>query len=258
MSANDARRRPLLLGHRGQRHLRRNIIRDLRQQVLPPDNTLAAFELSMERGCDGFEFDVRFTHDRRGVICHDPDYSGLIVANSQYDTLRAASAKQERRQTRSPDAQMPCLEEVLARFSGRAYLDIEIKIPGFEEDVVNVIQQHPPSRSFVISSFLAEVLERFHELDPELPLGFICSDRKLLPKWQRLPVDIVIPNISLVTEPLVREWQAVGKQVFVWTVNRESEMRLLASWGVDGIISDDTELLVRIFGYSQGKSALLS
>ena len=31
----------------------------------------------------------------------------------------------------------------------------------------------------------------------------------------------------------------------VWTVNRASRMREFAGWGVDAIISDETELLTR-------------
>ena len=34
-------------------------------------------------------------------------------------------------------------------------------------------------------------------------------------------------------------------RIFVWTVNDPEAMLRLAAWGVDGIISDDTELLVR-------------
>jgi glycerophosphoryl diester phosphodiesterase len=30
-----------------------------------------------------------------------------------------------------------------------------------------------------------------------------------------------------------------------WTVNRPDEMRQFADWGVDAIITDETELLVR-------------
>src|ERR1019366_760356 len=131
MSDTAGHGRPLLLGHRGQRHTRRSILQSLQQQNLPPDNTLAAFELSLQRGCDGFEFDVRYTHDRRGVICHDPDFAGLSVASSIYETLQAAKPRHERRERRDPDEQMPCLEDVLARFADRAYLDIEIKIAGF-------------------------------------------------------------------------------------------------------------------------------
>jgi glycerophosphoryl diester phosphodiesterase len=254
MSATDGHSRPLLLGHRGQRHMRRSIIRALQQQSIPPDNTLAAFELSIERGCDGFEFDVRYTHDRRGVICHDPDFAGLNVATSKYEALRSASPLRERREAHDPDEQMPCLEEVLERFAERAYLDIEVKIPGFEGEIVDAIRQRRPHREFVISSFLPPVIRRFHELDPGLPLGFVCNDRKLLPQWRDLPVKTVIPNTRLVSDTLVREWHATGKQVFVWTVNRESEMRRLALWGVDGIISDDTELLVKVFGATNGSN----
>src|SRR5581483_8786620 len=235
-------RRPLLLGHRGQRHTRR-IIRHLDQRVIPPDNTLAAFELTMQRGCDGFEFDVRYTHDRRGVVCHDPDYRGLNVASAPYESLRSASARRDRRATVNPataDDQMPCLEDVLARFATRAFLDIEIKIPGFEDEIAGAIRQTQPQRGFVVSSFLPPVLVRFHELDSSLPLGYICRDRKLLEHWRDLPAQVVIPHAKLASQCLVRELHAAGKQVFVWTVNRESEMRRLAIWGVDGIISDDT------------------
>jgi glycerophosphoryl diester phosphodiesterase len=241
--------RPLLLGHRGQRHTRRRVVRYFQPQIIPPDNTLAAFELSIARGCDGFEFDVRYTHDRRGIICHDPDYRGLNVAASKYQSLREASARPERRDGAE---HMPCLEEVLERFSDRAYLDIEIKIPSFEEDVVQAIRQRRPQRGFAVSSFLPPVLRTLHQLDASLPLGFVCNDRKLLPQWRDLPVSIVIPNVKLITDSLVREWHGAGKQVFVWTVNRETEMRRLALWGVDGIISDDTELLVKVFGRSHG------
>jgi glycerophosphoryl diester phosphodiesterase len=242
----NGRKRPLLLGHRGQRHTGRRIVRLLQPQVLPPDNTLAAFELSMQRGCDGFEFDVRYTHDRRGVICHDPDFGGLNVASSAYENLRTASAQRERRKVQPADQQMPCLEDVLARFGDRGYLDIEVKIPGFEEDIVEAIRRHPPQRGHVVSSFLPPVLRRIHELSPGIPLGYVCKDRKLLADWRTLPVSVVIPNSRLVSETLVREWHAENKQVFVWTVNRESEMRRLALWEVDGIISDDTELLVKV------------
>jgi glycerophosphoryl diester phosphodiesterase len=239
---------PLLLGHRGQRHARRRFHHT--PQVLPPDNTLAAFELTLQRGCDGFEFDVRYTHDRRAVICHDPKYRGLTIASTHYDSLRTASPRRDRRVKVEPataDDQMPCLEDVLARFSDRAYLDIEIKIPGFEEEIAGAIRQAPPRRGFVVSSFLPPVLRRFHELDPTLPLGYICKDRNLLPQWRALPVQIVIPHAKLVSHLLVRELHEAGKQVFTWTVNRESEMRRLALWGVDAIISDDTELLVATF-----------
>ncbi len=46
---------------------------------------------------------------------------------------------------------------------------------------------------------------------------------------------------------MVEEIHAGGRKVLVWTVNDERQMRRLAEWGVEGIISDDTALLVRTF-----------
>jgi glycerophosphoryl diester phosphodiesterase len=43
----------------------------------------------------------------------------------------------------------------------------------------------------------------------------------------------------LVTSPrVVRQIHRRGWKVFVWTVNREAKMKKLASWGVDGIITN--------------------
>jgi glycerophosphoryl diester phosphodiesterase len=63
--------RPLLLGHRG-----------LRVPQAPPENTFAAFDLALQHGCDGFEFDVRLTGDGRAVICHDPWAQGIVIAEA--------------------------------------------------------------------------------------------------------------------------------------------------------------------------------
>jgi glycerophosphoryl diester phosphodiesterase len=42
--------------------------------------------------------------------------------------------------------------------------------------------------------------------------------------------------------------QRVGLPVHVWTVNDEAEMRQLLGRGVDGVMSDDPEVLGRVFG----------
>ena len=39
--------------------------------------------------------------------------------------------------------------------------------------------------------------------------------------------------------------KVLPSNLFAWTVNEKASMFRLADWGVDGIISDKTELLVR-------------
>jgi len=227
--------RPLLLGHRGARIVRRLGIGPHGRDV-PAENTLAAFDYALANGCDGFEFDVRYTRDRRHVLCHDPEHEGRKLAEHDYAGL-------ERRRGYN----LPCLEDVLARFGAAAYLDIELKVPGNERAVVSALHADPPQRGFVVSSFLPEVLLRLHEIHSPLPLGYIAKHAEQAELWAELPIRVFIPHFSLVSERLVAEVHRRDLQLFTWTVNQRSDMRRLASWGIDGLISDDTTLLAETF-----------
>jgi glycerophosphoryl diester phosphodiesterase len=61
------------------------------------------------------------------------------------------------------------------------------------------------------------------------------------------PVPWVIPRFDLVDRELVEQVHAAGRKIMVWTVNRAEQMRDLAKWGVDAIISDETEPAVQVF-----------
>ena len=60
-----------------------------------------------------------------------------------------------------------------------------------------------------------------------------------------MPGEWVIPHYKLVDRELIEMVHAAGKRILVWTVNRAGHMREFTEWGVDAIISDETELLVR-------------
>ena len=142
---------------------------------------------------------------------------------------------------------MACLEDVRTRFGGNAYLDIELKVGGQEETIVAAIKAHRPMHGFVVSSFLPEVLRRLHELDPSLPLGFVCKDAEAARQWTKLPISIFIPHYKLVSQAVVDEVHAAGLKLFAWTVNHRRDLVRLGNWGVDGLISDDPRLLRQIF-----------
>ena len=232
--------RPLLLGHRGARASRHIA-----------ENSLPSFELCLQHGCDGFEFDVRRSADDVGVICHNPVVGSLEIERSAANEL-----------------DLPALEQVLQKFSSRAFLDIELKVAGLEKHLVAALGRNPPRKGYVVSSFLPEVLHAVYEQDPGIPLGILWEKRdghsrdagsmesraprpatsgnKSVP--EEFPVQWLIPRVDLVDRELIGRAHAEGKKVMVWTVNRAEQMRQLAAWGVDAIISDDTELLMQLLG----------
>jgi glycerophosphoryl diester phosphodiesterase len=234
--------RPLLLGHRGARRG-------------APENTFFAFDKALREGCDGFEFDVRLSSDGRAVVSHDPTLHGLEIAQSNFSELLAVRQAQSNPRSshdrsghdRSSHGtpQLHCLEDVLAKYAESAFLDIELKTGGLEEAALQLLARFPAKRGAVVSSFLPEVLRRLAGLDVNLPLGFIFDNREAMRQWDRLPISHVMPRHDLLDRSLMNEFHAAGKQVFAWTVNLERQMHSLAEMGVDGLISDDTELLGR-------------
>jgi glycerophosphoryl diester phosphodiesterase len=208
----------LLLGHRGLRRLG------------VPENTSEAFEIALQDGCDGFEFDVRLTKDHKAVVCHDSRSHGRAVAKSTISQLE----------------HLPLLEDVLARFSNRAFLDVELKVPGIEAQVLDLLQDFPPAHGYVVSSFFAEVLLELRRLSESIPLGILFDKRRT--DWRELPVNYVLPKRSLLTAKLVGEVHSAGKKIMTWTVNDKASMLRFASWGVDGIISDNPKLLATTLG----------
>jgi glycerophosphoryl diester phosphodiesterase len=217
---------PLLLGHRGAR-----------ASKSVPENTLASFDLALEHGGDGFEFDVRLTADKQAVVCHDPKHGRSTIARANSSRL----------------ADLPRLDEVLRRYGQRVFLDIELKVSGLESIVLAALRDHRPERGFVVSSFLPDVIMELKVRSAAVPTGIICDKARQLATWRKLPIDYVIAEKSLVKLSLVEEIHATGRKLLVWTVNDVKSMRWLSRWGVDGIISDDTQRLVRTLKPASGK-----
>ncbi|HZR56641.1 MAG TPA: glycerophosphodiester phosphodiesterase [Terriglobales bacterium] len=210
--------RPLLLGHRGTRstpHI--------------AENTIASFDKAIEHGCDGFEFDVRQTADGFAVICHNATDKRLKIALS----------------SRASVPQLSGLEDIVKRYHQKVFLAIELKVKGLEALILDLLREHPPERDYVVSSLLREVVLELKARNARVPTGIICEKQRHLEGWRDLAVDYVVAQEDLVNQKLIEETHEANVKLLVWTVNNKRSMLKLAKWGVDGIISDDTELLVR-------------
>jgi glycerophosphoryl diester phosphodiesterase len=212
----------LLLGHRGASRY-------------AAENSFRAFDLALEHGCDGIEFDVRLTADGQAIICHDERYKHREIASSNSGSP-------------GPIGELPLLGEVISRYGSRGFLYIELKVTGVEQQTLAALRKYPPERGYVVASFLPEVLERLHALDATVPLGLVAGRRPELARWPDVPSQWVMVRSSLVSADLMQVLKQSGRRVFAWTVNSESEMRSMAAAGVDGLQSDDTVLAARVFG----------
>ncbi len=175
-----------------------------------PENTFASFDLALQH----------------------PKVGKITVSGAQANQL----------------PQLPRLSQVLQRYGQRAFLDIELKVEDLESKVLEALHEYPPRQGYVVSSFLPEVVMEMEARSASVSIGIICENPSQLARWPELPADYVIAHHSLVDERLVQKVQRAGLKILVWTVNDEEAMRRFARWGVDGLISDETELLVRTLG----------
>jgi glycerophosphoryl diester phosphodiesterase len=209
---------PILLGHRGAR-AERSV----------PENTIVSFDLALEHGCDGVEFDLRLTGCGRSLVCHNPRVGKVTVSK--------ATARQL--------LHLPRLEDVLRHYGHRIFLDIELKVRGLESKVLSALRERAPQGNCVVSSFIPDVIMELRARSATVPTGIICQKASQLIHWRRLPVQYVIVHYSLLNRRLIDLIHAAGRKVFAWTINDAKAMVRLSNWGVDGIISDDTRLLAK-------------
>lgn len=172
---------------------------------------------------------MRYTSGSRAVICHNPIYRRRRIETHPF-----------------PELKLPCADDVIRSFASRAYLDIELKVRGLAQPILDALRAADRNR-FVISSFLPDALEAVHASGQDIPLGLICENARQLRRWSSLPIRAVMMERKLAAKTVIDELHSAGKQVFVWTVNRQPEMLRLTELGVDGLISDDTLLLARTF-----------
>lgn len=100
-----------------------------------------------------------------------------------------------------------------------------------------------------IQSFDAKSLEEVHKQMPSIPIVLLVGNKDApeenLSRLSFLPT-VYSPHYKLVNEHLVTLCHSQGVQLIPWTVNKEKEMVALLELGVDGIITDYPDRLLRI------------
>jgi glycerophosphoryl diester phosphodiesterase len=226
----------LLVGHRGHR------LQHLGQTTQEAENSLAAFHRAYSAGLGGLELDIRSTLDGHLVVHHNARLGRRLIA---------ATALQDLRRLQPHLATLP---EVLRAYGPRCWLDLELKAPGSEQLLVQLLRRRPPRRGFVVSSFEPSVLRRLAALEPTLPLCWNLSSRQPL-RWPRVALACVAAHERRVTASFLRTCRRRHLPVLAWTVNRPRRMRQLAALGVAGILSDHPALLAATLASSPGRAS---
>jgi len=230
------------IGHKGADHI-------------TPGNTPASFDAALAHGVHMIEFDVlpQDIDDREG--------SPLRLSHDYSHDLEAA----------------PTLDDGLAHLAGAPFseieLDVDLKLPGYEERVVAALRAHGLVERTLVSTQYMRSLVKLRELEPSLRLGWSVPRVKrdytknllyaapayalLLHARRRLPAvaaghiaagrcDAVMCHYKLVTPALLEAVRGAGGELYVWTVDDARRIRSLEALGVTGVITNDPRLFQAI------------
>jgi glycerophosphoryl diester phosphodiesterase len=237
-----------LVGHKGA-------------DLIVPGNTAASFRAAVEAGVDTIELDVLWTRDGHPRIAAE-ERTPLWIAHDWHDVER-------RRPLTLDEGLRAFLEPPLDRVE----IDLDIKLPGREEEIVAALREHDLLERSMISTMEWVSLARIRELEPGLRRGWTYP--KVRKDWgskrwarapmlaallwmrQRLPglaarelpkleVEAMWVYHPLVSRRLAGITRRLGVELIAWTVDDLPRMRKLVATGVDGICSNDPRLFAAV------------
>ncbi len=117
------------------------------------------------------------------------------------------------------------------------------------KEVLAAIERDLPGREYTVCSQFWSLLAPFHGVPGVRVVHSIGSERMLqavLPHLERHRSDAVSIHKKLLHPGSVAKLLERVSLIMTWPVNQEEELRRLQSWGVNGFIIDDVDLLEKV------------
>ena len=210
-----------------------------------PENTLVAFEEAILLGVQMFELDTHETLDNHLVCIHDYDVSrttngeGLVSEMTLSELLQLDAGRGQR---------VPLLKEALELAKGRALVNIELKVPGIESAVVQLLSELGMTTDVIVSSFFHEALVDIVKESKSIKTAVLFSHDLEDPVSYALGLsaNAINPHHELLDPDMVLNAKKRGLEVYPWTVNERSRMIELVRMGISGIITDRSALCLDV------------
>ena len=236
------------LAHRG------GITEDAPAEV---ENSLRGFRAAWNYGFTHLETDVHVTSDGTLVAFHDAVLDRVTDAAGRLGDLPWSAVSGARIGGSEP---IPTLDELLDALP-HARFNIDLKAPSTVPATVELLERTGAHDRVLIGSFHEPTLRRFRRavsrpvptavgVATVVALRFapypLAASRLLRDSGSVLQVPVRNRGISVLDRRLLELAHATGRHVHAWTVDERDEIERLLDMGVDGIITDRTDVLADV------------
>jgi glycerophosphoryl diester phosphodiesterase len=212
------------------------------------ENSLHAFEHAVGLGYRYLETDLHATSDGVVIAFHDSKLDRVTDRTGVVAELPWSEVSKAKINGHEP---IPRLDELLEHFPHIRF-NLDIKADNGLLPAAGVLRAANALDRVCVSSFSQSRVRRIRkELGPRLCTGYGDIEAALL-RFLPFPLPsrgacLQIPDrygrLRVLTPGVIKRARARGKQVHVWTVDDPATMRRMLDAGVDGLITDRTDLL---------------
>ncbi len=141
------------------------------------------------------------------------------------------------------------LVDILKRINGKADICLDIKQEGYEDKLLELIDDFGFKGEVYVSSELHPIIKRIKEIDEKIitiaslnilpinPVGVVLDSK----------ADIASIRLSLISKELVEDMHKANLKVIAWTINDKETLLKFVKLGVDGIVTDRPDIALKNF-----------
>ena len=252
--------KPLIIGHRGA-------------SAHAPENTLAAFQMAIDAGVDGVEFDVQLAKDGVPVVIHD---ATLKRTGGQKDAVADLTSKElakidvgswfnkkypKRANADFAKETIPTLAQAL-RLSKRSNGLIYIELKATDNDyrdlakrVCDVIRDSTMLPRIIVKSFKLSAIPEIRHYLPEVQtaalfapqiLDYLRRRKYIIALAREFGAHQISLHHSLVTKNLTALATQAAMPVTIWTADNPKWVKRCQKLGIRALITNDPERLISV------------
>lgn len=211
------------------------------------ENSIEALEMAAKNKADYVEMDIVMTSDNKFVVLHDFNLKRLAginknIYNMSFDEIVGLKVKQS-----GFISFIPSFEEYVKKAKElNIKLLVELKPHGHEPEnyvdlVINELKRLGIDREYKVMSLNKDIMEKINEKEPEIETGYVIPIQ--FGSFSKTNVDFYVIEDFSFSDYLVTEAKFDKKEVFVWTINDDKDMKKYLQTSIDAIITDHPGML---------------
>ncbi len=212
-----------------------------------PANTLEALYAGLQADADMLAFDVHLTKDKIPVLVH-----GSFAMNAKFSPAAISRLTFSELYGQTEERPVVPLSQVLDEFFGRVLLNIELKGYGTGKAVTALISKKYIKAkddwdNIILSSFRGRELSTARKTSQDANLALLHGQNPFLfiAHHRRIKLSAVGFHRLYLNTFALEIAKRTGLFTYVYTVNRPDTALKLAQKGIDGIVTDRPDIILK-------------